>query len=193
MPKNRRHIPRAERSGDLVVAATELFLSRGYARTTMADISAAAGVARGNVYWYFASKDEIFAAVMDRMLGREMASLDGELAGTDAGTRLTRGVSDMRLYRPLHQAMHDRMPHSDAVRDAHERFLRWIRDGARAVARERGSSWDHDLVADLAVAVFEGANVPNERTRPAAEMLRVVLDALAPASVPAAVTTGRAR
>ncbi|WP_328840902.1 helix-turn-helix domain-containing protein [Streptomyces europaeiscabiei] len=56
MPRNRQQIPREERTGDLLAAATELFLSKGYAKTTMADISSAAGVARGNDCWYFDSK-----------------------------------------------------------------------------------------------------------------------------------------
>ena len=47
MPRNRQQIPREERAGDLLAAATELFLAKGYDGTTMADISAAAGVARG--------------------------------------------------------------------------------------------------------------------------------------------------
>ncbi|WP_079023939.1 TetR family transcriptional regulator [Streptomyces scabiei] len=41
----------------MLSAATELFRTRGCAGTAMADISAAAGVARGGVNWY--SKDGI--------------------------------------------------------------------------------------------------------------------------------------
>ncbi|WP_328483401.1 TetR/AcrR family transcriptional regulator [Streptomyces sp. NBC_00377] len=119
MPRNRQQIPREERTGDLLAAATELFLSKGYDKTTMADISSAAGVARGNVYWYFDSKDHIFAAVMNRMLSREIRILNEEQAGADPLSRLVRGLSDMRYSRPLHQAMHDRLPHSEAVREAH--------------------------------------------------------------------------
>jgi AcrR family transcriptional regulator len=62
-------------------------------------------VARGNVHWCFASEDDIFAAVMDRMLIREIGILGEEQTGADSLSRLVRGPSDMRLYRPLHQAM----------------------------------------------------------------------------------------
>ncbi|MER6160825.1 helix-turn-helix domain-containing protein [Streptomyces sp. NPDC001868] len=77
MPRNRQQIPREERTGDLLAAATELFLSKGYAKTTM-DISSAAGVAWGNIYWYFDSKDHIFAAVMNRVLSCEIRILNEE-------------------------------------------------------------------------------------------------------------------
>ncbi len=182
MPRNRQQIPREERTGDLLAAATELFLAKGYAGTTMADISAAAGVARGNVYWYFNSKDDIFAAVMDRMLSREIRTLGEELAGADPLSRLVRGLSDMRPYRPLHQAMHDRLPHSEAVRTAHSTFLAWIVRMVDEVMAERGMDGDPGtdaaLVRDVAVAVFEGANVPNDWNRPAPEMIRFLMESV---------------
>ncbi|MFF1294663.1 MULTISPECIES: TetR/AcrR family transcriptional regulator [unclassified Streptomyces] len=182
MPRNRQQIPREERAGDLLAAATELFLSKGYAKTTMADISAAAGVARGNVYWYFDSKDDIFAAVMDRMLGREIRTLSAEQAGADPLSRLVRGLSDMRYSRPLHQAMHDRLPHSEAVRAAHNTFLGWIVGLVDEVIAEHGLDGDPDidaaLLRDTVVAVFEGANVPNDRNRPAHEMIRLLMESV---------------
>jgi AcrR family transcriptional regulator len=182
MPRNRQQIPREERTGDLLAAATELFLAKGYAKTTMADISSAAGVASGNVYWYFKSKDDIFAAVMDRMLSREIRTLSEELAGADPLSRLVRGLSDMRLYRPLHQAMHDRLPHSEAVGQAHSTFLNWIVAMVDEVLAERapdaGSGIDVALFRDVVVAVFEGANVPNDYNRPAHEMIRFLMESL---------------
>ena len=166
-----------------MAAATELFLAKGYAGATMADISAAAGVARGNVYWYFESKDHIFAAVMDRMLSREIRTLEAELADADPLTQLVRGLSDMRTYRTLHQAMHDRLPHSDAVREAHDTFLEWIDamvDKLLLANRSLQDRADVDpaQLRDVVVAIFEGANVPNGRNRPAHEMIRLLIESL---------------
>ncbi|MFE1837849.1 TetR/AcrR family transcriptional regulator [Streptomyces sviceus] len=194
MPRNRQQIPREERTGDLLAAATELFLARGYDKTTMADISAAAGVARGNVYWYFDSKDHIFAAVINRMLSREIRILNEEQAGADPLSRLVRGLSDMRYSRPLHQAMHDRLPHSEAVREAHNTFLNWIVGLVDEFMAERGlddsSAIDAELVRDVAVAVFEGAHVPNDWNRPAHEMIRFLLESVVARS---AAAKGRKR
>lgn len=180
MPRNRQQIPRDERAGDLLAAATEQFLAKGYVGTTMADISAAAGVARGNVYWYFKSKDEIFAAVMDRMLSREIKTLKDELASADPLTRMVRGLSDMRVYRHLHQVLHDRLPHSEAVQATHATFLAWIVDMIDEVMAHHGIDPDEDsdaaLIRDVALAIFEGANVPLDHNRPAHEMLRFYIE-----------------
>lgn len=62
---------------------------------------------------------------MDQVLGRELPVFGSEYPAVDAVTPLARGLSDMRLDLSLHQALHDRLPHSAAVRDAHEEFRGW--------------------------------------------------------------------
>ena len=49
-------------------AASELFLERGYARTTMKDISDLAGVARDTVHAVFGSKARVLTALIDLRL-----------------------------------------------------------------------------------------------------------------------------
>lgn len=54
-------MPPAER---LLLAAEQLFGERSYRRTTVADICAEAGMATGSFYAHFASKSDIFTAVI---------------------------------------------------------------------------------------------------------------------------------
>ncbi|MER7692470.1 helix-turn-helix domain-containing protein [Streptomyces sp. NPDC097610] len=178
LPRNRRHVPREDRAAELLAAATELFLARGYAKTTMADISTAAGVARSNVYWYFNSKDDIFAAVMDRRLGQGIRVLDSELKDKDPLTALARGLADMRPFRPLHQAMHERLEHSAAVRRAHEQFLHRVRAMVYEVLDRHPRPVDTEMIAELAVALFEGAHVHRSSQRPAHELIRFLLESV---------------
>ncbi|HRI94028.1 MAG TPA: TetR/AcrR family transcriptional regulator [Nocardioides sp.] len=180
MPKNRREIPRDERTGEILIAATELFLKQGYEGTTIGDISAAVGVARANLYWYFPSKDHVFAAVMDRMLGREIMSLEHELQDMDPLSALVRGLADMRRFRGLHQAMHHRMVESEPVRESHERFLGWIRSMVDEVVGTTSQQEDKRMVSDIVVSIFEGANVTEPPLRPAPEMIRYLLRSLVP-------------
>jgi len=49
----------------LIAAATELLHQQGIERTTLADIAQAADVPAGNVYYYFKTKDDVIAAVID--------------------------------------------------------------------------------------------------------------------------------
>jgi AcrR family transcriptional regulator len=56
---------RAATIGEVLDAARKLFGARGFADTTVDDIAARAGVAKGAVYHHFASKEEIFARVVE--------------------------------------------------------------------------------------------------------------------------------
>lgn len=58
-----RTIP-PERFEHLVDAATRVFVEQGYARTQMADVAAALGVAKGTLYLYVASKEALFDTVV---------------------------------------------------------------------------------------------------------------------------------
>lgn len=51
----------------LVTAARELFGTNGYARTSMDEIVAAAGVTKGAVYHHFSDKEGLFQAVFERV------------------------------------------------------------------------------------------------------------------------------
>jgi AcrR family transcriptional regulator len=62
-------VTQAERSQATVAgvctAARKLFASNGFAATSIDDIAAKAGVAKGAVYHHFASKEEIFTRVLE--------------------------------------------------------------------------------------------------------------------------------
>jgi AcrR family transcriptional regulator len=63
----------------LIAAAAQLLHQQGSERTTLADIASAADVPAGNVYYYFKTKDEVIAAVIDAHAQRirdTLASID---------------------------------------------------------------------------------------------------------------------
>ena len=49
----------------IIEAADNLFYVQGFNHTSFSDIADAAGVARGNFYYYFKTKDDILSAVID--------------------------------------------------------------------------------------------------------------------------------
>ena len=57
-----RSIPE-DRLERLVDVATQVFIEQGYARTQMADVAAALGVAKGTLYGYVESKEALFDVV----------------------------------------------------------------------------------------------------------------------------------
>ena len=52
----------------ILVAATELFIVRGYERTTVANIAKRAGVSRATVFWHFGDKGGLFKEAFARLL-----------------------------------------------------------------------------------------------------------------------------
>jgi AcrR family transcriptional regulator len=54
----------AERRAQIIEAALACFTRKGYNNTTMDDIVAESGLSKGSLYWYFKSKDELFAEAM---------------------------------------------------------------------------------------------------------------------------------
>jgi AcrR family transcriptional regulator len=55
----------AERKLEIVKAARHLFQSRGYDDTSMQDVMEYLSIAKGTIYYYFKSKEELLEAVVD--------------------------------------------------------------------------------------------------------------------------------
>jgi TetR/AcrR family transcriptional regulator, ethionamide resistance regulator len=80
-----RRTASAVRKGDLreqqiLDVAEELLATQGYVRMTVGDIAEAAGVTRGALYFYFASKEDVLVAMVARTVARMRESaevLDG--------------------------------------------------------------------------------------------------------------------
>src|SRR5215472_8507785 len=58
-----RAIP-PDRFQQLVDCATQVFIEQGYARTQMADVAEAMGIAKGTLYLYVESKEALFDLVV---------------------------------------------------------------------------------------------------------------------------------
>ncbi len=59
---------RAARKEQILQAAASVFARKGLADTTVTDIAAAASVSHGLLYRHFASKEEVFAALVEQAL-----------------------------------------------------------------------------------------------------------------------------
>ena len=61
-PKRERR--KESRPGELLMAALDLFVEKGFAATRMEEVAGRAGVSKGTVFLYFPSKEELFKAVV---------------------------------------------------------------------------------------------------------------------------------
>jgi AcrR family transcriptional regulator len=65
------------RPAELVAAALELFVEKGYAGTRLEDVAAQAGVSKGTLYLYFENKEDLFKAVVrENIVARISESAD---------------------------------------------------------------------------------------------------------------------
>ncbi|MFZ6846995.1 TetR/AcrR family transcriptional regulator [Undibacterium sp. RuRC25W] len=72
------------RPQELLAAALDLFVERGFAATRLDDVAKAAGVSKGTLYLYFSSKEDLFKAVVREsvipLIG-EAEGMIGEFSG----------------------------------------------------------------------------------------------------------------
>jgi AcrR family transcriptional regulator len=66
VPADTRQRRKAARPAELLAAALDLFVERGYAATKLDDVAARAGVSKGTFYLYFDSKEALFKAVIEQ-------------------------------------------------------------------------------------------------------------------------------
>lgn len=80
------------RPHEIMEAAIDVFVARGYADTRLADVAARAGVVKGTIYRYFATKDDLFRAVARHLVTDVLRTID---ASPDAPAR------DLAVLVPL--------------------------------------------------------------------------------------------
>jgi TetR/AcrR family transcriptional regulator len=60
------------RPGELLDAALDLFVAKGFAATRAEEVAAKAGVSKGTLFLYFKSKEELFEAVVRENIGNQI-------------------------------------------------------------------------------------------------------------------------
>ena len=84
-----------DRAPAIARAALDLFVSRGFAATKLADVARAAGVSKGLPYLYFRSKEELFKAVIEEAIAEPLVRANELIDGFDGSTRdLLRALVD---------------------------------------------------------------------------------------------------
>ena len=76
-------MPTAGRADQLLDAAARCFAHGGFHATTVAEISLEAGCSPGLLYRYFAGKEALVAALVERQAGRTVALLEEVRDSTD--------------------------------------------------------------------------------------------------------------
>lgn len=67
------------RPGELLAAALELFVEKGFAATRAEEVTTRAGVSKGTLFLYFASKEDLFKAVVRENISGRFAEWSAEM------------------------------------------------------------------------------------------------------------------
>ncbi|MBE0692130.1 MAG: TetR family transcriptional regulator [Aquamicrobium sp.] len=85
-----------KRRGQIVAAATELFSSQGFYRTTIKDIARLAGISSGLVYQYVREKEDVLLLVLLEVVDSYAREIPAAIVGID--DPLERLVTAVRAY-----------------------------------------------------------------------------------------------
>lgn len=145
----RREARRMDRRDAILAVAGPYFLQHGYSGTTMSAIAAEVGGSKATLWSYFASKEELFEAVLDRMTAAYRVQLSSLLDACGNPERTLRSFCLAYLEKitkpeaiALHRLVHgeaDRFPEIGEIFYERAPLTTWRLVGAFiATAMERG-------------------------------------------------------
>jgi AcrR family transcriptional regulator len=154
------------RPQEILDAALAVFAERGYRNTRIDDIAEAAGVTKGAVYHYFATKEDVLRRAIEHYHDRAFGQLDDLLRGADGPAsarirlmlRKAFGASApegrrMMLAQILQSVRHD-------VPEAHQQWLRggpikgWRLLASLIEEGKRSGEFRADVDAEVAARVI---------------------------------------
>ena len=74
------------RPGELLDAALDLFVEKGFAATRVEEVAARAGVSKGTLFLYFSSKEELFKAVVRENISGRFKEWSDEISTCQGST-----------------------------------------------------------------------------------------------------------
>jgi AcrR family transcriptional regulator len=151
---------KARRPGEILEAAFEEFIEKGFAATRLEDVAARIGVTKGTIYVYFPTKEILFEEVFRHVssvfsdLHAEIERLEGDCA-TRLQTVLRLGyrklANDRRVRELLRLTLAEGARFPEMVDRHHDEFIAPIVGAVRALVENgvRAGEFEADAVAAM--------------------------------------------
>lgn len=108
----------SERRAEIITTARAFFQTREYNKTTIQDVMNELDIAKGTVYYYFKSKEELFEAVIENMVDENTSHMEN-LLKISTGTALEKiqilisagnlAEDNNKIFDNLHQSINREM------------------------------------------------------------------------------------
>jgi AcrR family transcriptional regulator len=122
----------------LLDEARKLFARQGYAHTTVRDIVASAQVSNGGFYHYFAGKESLLFAIMDRFIDEQLQTVE-EIVNSDE-------PEATKIRRVIEHLVQQTTVERDALRIA-MREVDSLRPADRAIIIAKEDAWRLHLIS----------------------------------------------
>src|SRR5215471_5026751 len=102
-PRSLKEKQRQEREALILKAAEEVFLEKGYHETSIDEIAARVGIAKGTVYLHFPSKEDLVIALAERDMLKLL-----DLVETNAASSSTTREKLETIFQTIYRAFFNR-------------------------------------------------------------------------------------
>ena len=151
-----------ERRNEIISTAQQLFITNGFAETSVSDIVKAIGVAQGTFYYYFGSKDDVLEAIVDGLVEELRASViaiveDRTLSPLEKWKRAVIASSDFKIDR--------RKEMVELIRASKSLKNYQLRERYRQISKERISQLFVDILEDGITSGIFHTDFPEETAK----------------------------
>ncbi len=157
-----------------------MLVETGYDGTSMARLAEEAGVAPNTIYWYFADKDALLVAVLNRLLFEALGDYEKRKHGPLEAQVLWL-LSELQAVQNLIATVHARVPIAEAVRTWHASFHQVLETILRMQLQAHGvAQAELEYASKTAMFVFEGLLAHPSPTKQRRALMRWLISKVVP-------------
>src|SRR5207248_3973363 len=98
LPRTLKERQRQEREALILQVAEEVLIEKGYHETSMDEIAARVGIAKGTVYLHFPSKEDLVVAIFARDMQQFLQAVEAAIENAAASELTTRAKLEAVLH-----------------------------------------------------------------------------------------------
>lgn len=150
---NRTRLTKQERTVQIIEAAKEVFVEKGYAATTTASIAKQADIAEVTLFRYFDSKKDIFDAVINPIMQRQTKSLPKDVASMSKETILHSILLDRIMYLSDNQGV-IKLILNESLLNQEENYVAMMVQGLSSLMKQANIEVDSDFAIRILMGSF---------------------------------------